>query len=221
MKLLLTSSGLTTPEIIQACVALCAKPQDQIKVAAISEAYAVEQGDKRWVINELNDITKNFPAEFDLINLLALMPEQIQSRASAADVIFVLGGHTDYLMHVFEKSGFTKLLPKLLKNKIYVGSSAGSMVLCKRVSTEAYQKVYGEVGTYGVTRYMELVDFAIKPHLDSELFPKNRKEVLLEISKDYDGTIYGLKDSQAIVIEDEAMGFVGGEPFCARNGEVL
>ncbi|MGI8935211.1 MAG: Type 1 glutamine amidotransferase-like domain-containing protein, partial [Phormidesmis sp.] len=56
--------------------------------------------------------------------------------------IFVNGGSIDYQMYVFKKSGFAKLLPKLLETKVYVGSSAGSMVIGKRVSTEAYHKIY-------------------------------------------------------------------------------
>jgi len=41
-------------------------------VAIINEAFAVEEGDKRWVLDNLNDVASNFPAELDIINLLAL-----------------------------------------------------------------------------------------------------------------------------------------------------
>jgi peptidase E len=99
---------------VQACVELVGKPQNEITVAIINEAHAVEAGDKRWVLNNLNDIAKNFPAEIDIINLLALPIAEIEARIMKKDVIFVVGGNTDYQMYVFQKSGFADLLPKLL-----------------------------------------------------------------------------------------------------------
>jgi hypothetical protein len=70
------------------------------------------------------------------------------------------------------------------------------MVVCNRVSTEAYVKIYNDDDDDddGVTHYLGLVDIAIKPHLGSKLFPKNCEEVLLEVTKSYEGTVYGLAD---------------------------
>ncbi len=221
MKLLLTSNGFTTPEIIAACVHLVSKPRPDIKIALINEAYAVERGNKRWVVEESQQIIDAFPGFLDIVNLLALKPDQIRERLEAADVIFVLGGHTDYQMYVFNKSGLSDMLPELLKTKVYVGSSAGAMVLGKRVNTEAYQRVYAEGGTYGVTRYLEFVDFAMKPHLGSTHFVNNREAVILDISKTYDAKLYALKDTQAIQVIDGGVTYLGGKPFCAQKGAVV
>jgi dipeptidase E len=220
MKLLLASAGLYTPEIVAKCVELVGKPQDKINFAVVNEAYAVEHGDHGWVLDDLNRIKDNFKGRMELINLLALDSATVQERIGLADVIFVVGGHADYLMSVFKKTGFDKLLPRLLKAKVYVGSSAGSMVIGNRVSTEAYATVYGEENDYGITKYMSLVDFAIKPHLGSKLFPKNRKEVLLDVAKDYKGTLYGLKDDSAIVVEDDRTYLIGSEPIKIIDGKL-
>jgi len=209
----LCSEGFYTPNTVQACVELCGKPQDQIRVAIINEAYAVEQGDKRWVLNNLNDVAKHFPAEIDIVDLLALPIEQIRQRIMRKDVIFVLGGNTDYLMHVFEKSGFAKILPELLKTKVYVGSSAGSMVIGKRVSSEVYAAIYGEDDDFGVREYMGLVNFAVKPHMHSPHFPDNRPGILERVTADADFPVYGLKDDSAIVIHRDKQQFIGSEPY--------
>jgi len=66
----------------------------------------------------------------------------------------MVGGNADYLMHVFNKSGFSKLLPKLLQTKVYVGSSAGSRVIGRKVSNEAFNKIFGNRITFGITEYM-------------------------------------------------------------------
>lgn len=212
MKLILCSEGFHTQNTVQACVDLVSKPQDKITFAVINEAYAVEEGDKRWVLSNLSDVANNFPAEMDIVNLLALPLKEVEKRVLQKDAIFVVGGHTDYLMSVFVKTGFDKLLPKLLETKVYVGNSAGSMVVGKRLSTEAYQKIYSEKGSYGVNNYLGLVDISIMPHLDSPHFP-NRKETLLEASKNHSGIIYGLRDDSAVIVKDNERTTIGSQPI--------
>lgn len=218
MKLLLASAGFSTPEIIAKCVELVGKPQEKINFAVINEAYAVEHGDHGWVLQDLSRIKDNFRGRMELVNLLALDIETVRARLQVADVIFVAGGHTDYLMSIFRKTGFDELLRELLETKVYVGSSAGSMVVCNRLSTEAYARVYGEEDDYGVTEYMGLVDLAIKPHLNNVLFPQNNKDVLLEVARDYKGTVYGLADDSAIVVEDDKTYIIGSMPVKIIDG---
>ncbi len=210
MKLVLCSEGFHTQNTVKACIDLVGKPQKKITFAVINEAYAAVQGDKRWVMSNLNAVAKNFPAEMDMVNLLALPLKQIEERILQKDAIFVVGGHTDYLMSVFVKTGFDKLLPKLLKSKVYVGSSAGSMVIGKRLSSEAYKQMYKETAGYGTTRYLEFVDFAIMPHIGSKDFP-GRKEKLLEAAKKHSGLIYGLQDDSAVVVDDDGISTIGSK----------
>ncbi len=215
MKLVLCSEGFRSQNTVKSCVDLVGKPQEKITFAVINEAFAAEHGDKRWVISNLNDVAKNFPAEMDIVNLLAFPLNEVEERIMQKDAIFVVGGHTDYLMSVFVKTGFDKLLPKLLETKVYVGSSAGSMVMGKRLSSEAYKEMYKEVVGYGTTRYLEIVDFAIMPHLDSKDFP-GRKENLLKASKKHTGLIYGLNDDSAVVVNGEEITTIGSEPLILR-----
>ncbi len=219
MKLLLISSDFKTKEINSALAELVGKDLSKMSVAIINEAHAVEEGDKRWNIEELNRLIQTVGGEVDLISLQVLSKQKVAERIKNKDVIFVAGGHTDYLMSVFNKSGFSDLLPDLLKDKVYVGSSAGSMVMGKRVSTTFYKKIFGEGETYGTTKYLELVDFAIKPHLDSPEFPNRSKEVYIEAAQGYDGIIYGLRDDQAIVVKDGEIEFIGGKPLSLQKGK--
>lgn len=213
MNLVLASEGFHTPNTVQACVDLCGKPQDKISFAVINEAYAVEPGDKRWVLDNINSVADNFPAGLDIVNLLALSIDEVEQRIAPHDAIFVVGGNTDYLMHVFVKTGFAKLLPKLLKTKVYVGSSAGSMVIGKRVSSEAYLKIYGEHDEFGVREYLGFIDLAIKPHLESRNFPNNRPDILERVASGTNFPVYGLHDDAAIVINGSEQSFIGSEPY--------
>lgn len=221
MKLLLASAGFFTPEIIAKAEELVGKKRSEINVAIINEAYAVEHDNNlRWVLDELNKIKDNFGGNLELINLLALDIDTVEKRINKCDIIFVVGGNTDYLMSVMVKTGFAKLLPKLLKTKVYVGSSAGSMVPGRRVSTGAYEEIYGESDDFHVTRYMELVDFALKPHMNNPLFPNNNSKMLLKVTKNYAGTVYGLADDSAIVVNDEKVQIIGSKSVKIIDGEL-
>lgn len=217
MKLILCSEGFYTDEIVKKCEELVGKPRSSINIAIINEAYAAEhKSNLRWVVANLSDVVDNFGGELELVNLLALDIKTIEERIMKHDVIFVVGGHTDYLMSVFNKTGFAKLLPKLLKSKIYVGSSAGSMIMCKRLSKNAYLKLYGQKEDYGIKKYMEIVDLSIVPHLDSPK-RKGRKEALIKVSRNHQGVIYGLNDDCAIVLENKNLYTIGSKPLILNS----
>ena len=221
MKLVLTSSGLSTEEIVDGCAELVGKPKDETRVAVINEAYAVESGDHNWVLDDLNRVKANFGGGLELINLLALDIGKIKERIGLADVVFVAGGHPDYLMNVFNKTGFSRLLPRLLRDKVYVGSSAGSMVVCQRVSTEAYLQVYGATNDFGISEYLGLVDLAIKPHLEDGPLPNSSAKILLEASKDYEGLIYGLRDGSALIINGDEQHVIGYAPVKIKASKLV
>ncbi|MCA1806830.1 MAG: peptidase E [Actinobacteria bacterium] len=220
MKLVLCSEGFHTPNSVEECVRLVGKPQNQISIGIINEAYAVEKGDKRWVLDNFKSVVDNFSGEIDIVNLLALSIEEVEERLSDKDVIFVVGGDTDYLMSVYQNTGFDKLLPKLLETSIYVGSSAGSMVVGKRISAAAYRLIYGEDSKWNINQYVGLVDLSVMPHLDSPHFP-NRKESLLEAVGSFEGKVYGLRDDSAVVIDGNDIRTIGSEPIIINKGELV
>lgn len=217
MKLLLASAGFYTPEIADKCVELVGKRRDDIAIAVINEAYAAEHGDHGWVLDDLNRIKQYFPGRMELVNLLAFDLAAARARLELADVIFVVGGHTDYLMSVFKKTGFDTLLSELLATKVYVGSSAGSMVVGRRISTAEYAALYGQANDFGTTEYMGLVDFAIKPHLGNPLFPDNNPDALRRVARGYQGTVYGLSDNAAIVVDGDKTYHIGTPPVTIIN----
>jgi hypothetical protein len=87
MKLVLCSEGFHTPNTVEACVKLVGKPQDQISIGIINEAYAVEEGDKRWVLDNLNSVATNFSGEIDIIDLLALSIEELFAKSDGFELL--------------------------------------------------------------------------------------------------------------------------------------
>ena len=221
MKYLLTSQGLRTRSIRQALETLGGKSAEEISVAIINEAHAVEDGDKRWNIAEIANTAKVLGGEVDLVNLLALDKSQIFSRINACDVIFVVGGNTDYLRSVYLKSGFDEVLSQLGEDKVYVGSSAGSMVLGIRLPNNARSVLYNDQEIFGTESYLELFDFSFVPHMDGDTFFSCRRNIVMENLSTFEPLTYCLTDDQALSIENGEVTFVGGTPLAIKNGEVI
>ena len=213
MKLLLASAGIWNQEIVNALGDLTGKDLVSINVAIINEASAVESGDKRWFLDEMNKLSDYVGGEIDFINLFALDTATVEQRVAFADVIYVVGGVTDYLMTVFERTGFGDLLKnKLLQDKVYVGASAGSMVIGRRITTDKYKEVYRKGDQdFGVTEYMGLVDFAIFPHLNSPIFTRNRADIITDAAQDLAYPVYAIEDAQAVVVDGDDVRLVGGD----------
>ncbi len=217
MKLLLTSAGIRTQEIADKLAELTGKDHSYINIAIINEASAVETGDKTWLVNELSDLKRYIGGSIDFINLLALPLSEVEARVKFADAIYVLGGNPDYLYQVFQKTGFAHLLlEKSLDDKVYVGSSAGSMILTKRAKSQTYLDMYEKEKTFGIQEYFGIVPIIFRPHMESSDLPKYNYDKLREVSSDLDCDLYALKDSQAICVADDAMSFVGGDIFTLR-----
>ena len=120
MKLMLTSAGVTNKSLENALKQLV---KGKIKMAFIPTAANIEEGDKDWLITDLNNCRKL--GEVDIVDISALEKDVWLSRLEKANVIFVGGGNTVYLMVCVLKSGLDKELKELLKTRVYVGISAG------------------------------------------------------------------------------------------------
>ena len=83
------------------------------------------------------------------------------------DVLLVNGGDPLYLCYWMRQSGLADLLPSL--GAVYVGLSAGSMVMAPNIGVE----FVGWKPPSGGDETLGLVDFAMFPHLDHEALPYN------------------------------------------------
>jgi dipeptidase E len=116
-------------------------------------------------------------------------------------------------MHVYEKSGLARLLPSILEKVVYVGSSAGAMVMGQRISTPQYWEEFGEGNDFGTKNYVGLVDIAIKPHLDSPEFIDRNEAKMRRGCIGYTGISVCPRDNQAIMIDADTTTYIGGPPL--------
>ncbi len=203
MRLLLTSAGLTNKSIINALLELTQKPFSELNLVFIPTAANIEEGDKGWLIDDLVNCKNQGFKSVDIVDISALPKNDWLPRLEEADVIYVEGGNNFYLMRCFEKSGLKEILVELLRTRVYVGVSAGSVVMCPSGDLSMSERLWSEeVGEHDSDEALGYVDFLLRPHLNSPYFPKLNLENLEEIAKEFPDTFYAIDDQTAIKIVD-------------------
>ena len=115
-----------------------------------------------------------------------------------ADVLLVNGGDAMYLCHWMRQSGLADLLPSL-DQIVWVGLSAGSMVMTPRVGEEF---VASKPSITGDDKTLGLVDFSIFPHLDHPDMPGNTMAAAERWAAAIAGPAYAIDDQTAIKVVD-------------------
>ena len=114
-----------------------------------------------------------------------------------ADVLLVSGGDALYLHHWMRESGLVDLLPSLSET-VWVGLSAGSMVMTPRIGEDfvGWKPPNGDDSTLG------MVDFSIFPHLAEEGMPGNSMAEAEQWLAGIAGPAYAIDDETAIRVVD-------------------
>ncbi|MDO8340495.1 MAG: Type 1 glutamine amidotransferase-like domain-containing protein [Candidatus Woesebacteria bacterium] len=201
MKLLLTSAGLYNKSIVKAFNDLVNLPKEKIHIAYIPTAANVEEGDKGWLIDDYINLKREGYGCIDIVDISSIEKNVWLPRIKKANVIFVGGGNTFHLMHWFDKSGLSDILPELLKTRVYAGVSAGSCIAGPTILNPV-QNLFEEKYDLKIKMGMGLVSLQIIPHLNSDYFPKIREENLEEASKDLKEPVYAIDDNSAVVVND-------------------
>lgn len=204
MKLLLTSNGISNPSIAKALFELVGKNPEDTSLVFIPTAATIETGDKDWFINDLNNLYKLGLKSISIADISAV-PENIwRPQIEEADVIFFEGGNTYHLMEWVNKSGLADLLPELLKTKVYVGLSAGSLISNPKIGQSISKIIYDldSKKEFSNMEALNLVDLYSIPHLNSPHFLKIREENIKKIADFLQKKVYALDDNSALKIID-------------------
>lgn len=175
MKFLLTSGGVTNASIEAALVDLLGKAVGESSALCIPTAQwghpLCGPASARGFVaadpagQQLSGLGWGSVGLLELTALPTMGSDRWVSWVQEADALLVDGGDATYLAHWMRESGLAALLPSLA-DTVWVGISAGSMVLTPRIGTEFVEwSGAPDDGALGV------VDFAVFPHLDA--FPEN------------------------------------------------
>lgn len=203
MKLLLTSGGLTNNSITNALFDLTGKNPEETTVVFVPTASNTEAGDKDWLITDLINLKKHNFKSIEITDISAIEEKIWKPSLKGADVLYFEGGNTYHLMRWLNKSGLSEMLPDLLKDKVYVGVSAGSMVTNSDLNLKLSQEIYEEDGLETEEmKGLNFVDFYFLPHLNSEWLKKMKKENIEKVAEGINRPIYALDDNSALKVVD-------------------
>lgn len=202
MRLLLTSGGITNPSIGDALVDLLGKPTADSSALCIPTAqwgYPRREpvsardllGGRAW--GGTTSLAWRSLDVLELSTLTTMGAERWVPWVEEADVLLVAGGEATYLAHWMRASGLADLLPSLV-DTVWVGVSAGSMVLTPRIGD-----AFVEWPAAPDDRTLGVVDFAIFPHLD--VFPENTLVEAERWAADLALPAYALDDQSAITVD--------------------
>lgn len=207
MKLLLTSGGVRNPSIRKALVDLLGKPIADCSALIIPTAlYGHPQGTPAGAWRFITGQSGCPMAELGWKSLgvleLTALPTIGEARwlpwVREADALLVEGGDALYLCHWMRQSGLAAVLPSL-ERTVWVGLSAGSMVMTPRVG-DAFVETRPPIT--GDDKALGLVDFSIFPHLDHPGFDENTMACAQRWAADIGGPSYAIDDQTAIQVVD-------------------
>jgi dipeptidase E len=167
----------------------------------------------------------------ELTTLPSLPDELWRPSLEAADAILVAGGNSGYLSYWAYQTPFAELLPGLLDKAVYVGVSAGSCLLTpgcnydpERLAATGtyYDDEYDEAAPPGAgdSRALGLVDFHLRPHLNSTEFGVDLSAAAMErAAAKVDGPLYAIDDQAALVVVERDIRVVSEGDWLLFNAE--
>jgi dipeptidase E len=208
VKLLLASAGIRNPSIRGALLELLGKPiADSTALCIPTSAYGLPGGGAgnawRFIAGQepecpMTGLGWKSVGVLELTALPTLDADQWIPTVRATDVLLVNGGDPMYLHHWMRQSGLADLLPSL-HDMVYVGFSAGSMVMTPRIG----ESFVGWRPPTGADETLGLVDFAIFPHLDNPDLPYNTMAHAERWAARMRVPAYAIDDETAIRVTDD------------------
>ena len=206
MKLLLTSGGVTNGSIRDALLELLGKPVAESTALCVPTAQwghpMCGPVSVRGFVSGLPPWGGMASMEWKSLGVLELtaLPTIGEERwvpwVRETDVLLVDGGDATYLCHWMRESGLVDLLATL-PEMVWVGVSAGSMVMTPRIGED-----FVSWPSATDDRTLGIVDFSIFPHLDNPDLPWNTMAAAEKWATGLSGPAYAVDDETAFKVVD-------------------
>jgi len=207
VKYLLTSAGIRNPSIHNALIDLLGKPIAECSALCIPTAgygHPNVQPFRAWRFISgqepecpMTELGWKSVGVLELTALPSIDKERWVAWVRETDVLLVNGGDVLYLCYWMRQSGLADLLPSL-GEMVWVGLSAGSMVMTPRIGADfvGWKPPTGSDETLGI------VDFSICPHVNPEGMPGNSMAEAESWAAGIHGPAYAIDDETAIKVVD-------------------
>lgn len=190
-KLLLTSDGFTNPNIGHRFLELAHKKPDSLRVLFVPTA-ALGEAEMSYVYESEEELT-----EFGILKKNIIWAEDLNNLdIDNYDVIYVCGGNTFYLLNEIRQTKFDqKIIDFINQGGLYVGVSAGSIIVCPDISIAAPFDP-NDIGLQDTTG-LKIIDKVITPH-----YQNKEKQIIDEWKRGHAYKIIRLNDGQAFEVSD-------------------
>jgi dipeptidase E len=166
-----------------------------------------------WKGGESIKVASSLGADLTIIELESFAYQNIFDHVKDADILWIAGGMSGYLLYWFRRTELDKKLSKILNSgTIYVGSSAGSMICAKTQYSSEWFITEPEPGS-SLVPGLGLIDFEIYPHYEDKLLPKIKKFWK-------EGELYLLKNGEVITVVDDKVKILGKKRIL-KNGRLI
>ncbi len=174
-----------------------------MKLVFINTPAELEKEDLSWQDNDRNSLVDIGFDVFDY-TITGKSKEQIKKDLANSDVIYISGGNQFYLLQRIQESGCAQVIKDYVNGgKIYIGTSAGSMIAGPNQYVgyrpdlmEGVKKLKGYQG-------LGLVDFIIFPHWGSEDFKEKYLGFRMKHSYTEKDKIILLTNYQYVKVEED------------------
>lgn len=215
MKLLLTSAGITNDKIADVLAELVGKPLSETKTAFILTAKnnrdipAIEA-----MSNQIAQLDERY------INYVLVDPsfdDDWREKLNSVELVIIGGGNTFHLLNEARKTGFDTWLKNNLENKVYMGTSAGSILMTPYIAIASVDD--GDENAVGITDLNGLgfVDFEVSPHTPEDVSIEGN----LEYSKTTPRKLLLLDNNSAIRVTDDTEIVSAGESRWCESGKLI
>ncbi len=210
MRYLLTSAGIKNTSIHNALVDLLGEPIAEASALCIPTAMyghpQIGPGAGAWRFisgrepgTPMCELGWKSLGVLELTALPSIDKELWVPKLQETDVLLAAGGDALYLCYWMRQSGLADLLPSL--RAVYVGLSAGSMVMTPRIGEE----FIGWKPPTGGDETLGMVDFSIFPHLGHPDLPENTLANSEKWAAGVSVPAYVIDDETAIKVTDGAV----------------
>lgn len=173
------------------------------KTIAYIPTAANGQGWESWKEGGSWKLVQTLGAQISLVQLEDYTSQDVAQQIEGKDIVWFAGGMAGYLLYWIRRIELDKRLPSILRNSIYVGSSAGSMVAGKSLDIVEWYPMEQEIGA-SIFPGLRLVDFDIYPHYEESM--------LKQIKDNYKGNkLYLLKNGEELIFENQKVTVIGEE----------
>lgn len=173
--------------------------KENSKIGFIPTASELEND--RWYMEKDKEDLKAMSFDVVIIDISKESREEILEKLKYIDAIFVAGGNSFFLLQQLKIKNVLQELISFAKNKIYVGSSAGSCIACK--SIDYCEKLDNKLQATLLDdcNSMNLVDFYVLPHYKSkEKYTKLADEIETQYN---DYNFIKLTNEQAVIVNNK------------------